>query len=129
MTELTLDDLNLTYFVPDEYEEVADALLTFAMQDSGKWKARQRIVIRKRLEKVAANLTAINDRFRRGDLDEDKYRNLLKINDLVLENVRIEQDLLDDQARQLVVKRGKQVVAAIVKVVTGLNVKSLLGVR
>jgi hypothetical protein len=129
MTELTLDDLNLTYFVPDEYEEVADALLTFAMQDSGKWKARQRIVIRKRLEKVAANLTAINDRFRRGDLDEDKYRNLLKINDLVLENVRIEEDLLDDQARQLVVKRGKQVVAAIVKVVTGLNVKSLLGVR
>jgi hypothetical protein len=129
MSELTLEDLKLSLFVPDEYDEVVDAVLTFAMQDSSGWKARQRIVIRKRLEKVSANLTAINDRYRRGDIDEKKFRNLLKINDLALENIQIEQDLLDEQSRQLVVKRGKQVVAAIVKVVTGLNVEKLLGLK
>lgn len=128
MTELTLEDLNLTRFVPDEYDEVVDALVTFAMQDSSKWKARQRIVIRKRFEKVAKNLTQINDRYRTGKITEEKYRSLLKINAMVLENVQIEEDLLDEQARQLLIKRGKEAVAAIVRVVTGLNVDSMLGV-
>ena len=127
MSDFSLEDLNLTKFIPDEYDEVADALLTFAMQDSGKWKARQRIVIRKRLEKVARNLTSINDRFREGKIDEKKYRMLLRINTLAMENIEIEEDLLDEQARQLVVKRGKEVVAAIAHVVTGIDVRKLLG--
>jgi hypothetical protein len=127
MSDFSLEDLNLTKFIPDEYDEVADALLTFAMQDSGKWKSRQRIVIRKRLEKVARNLTSINDRFREGKIDEKKYRMLLRINTLAMENIEIEEDLLDEQARQLVVKRGKEVVAAIAEVVTGLNVRKVLG--
>lgn len=129
MSELTLEDLNLTYFVPDEYDEVVDALVTFVMQDSGKWKARQRIVIRKRLEKIAGNLTRINDRFRVGEIDEAKYKGLIKINALALENVQIEKDLLDEQARQLVTKRGKEVVAAVARAVTGISVDKVLGLK
>lgn len=128
MTDLTLEDLNLTRFVPDEYDEVVDALVTFAMHDSSKWKARQRIVIRKRFEKIAANLTRINERYQTGDIDEAKYKRLMKINAMVLENVQIEVDLLDEQARQIVIKRGKEVIAAIARAVTGIDVDSVLGI-
>lgn len=128
MTDLTLEDLNLTRFVPDEYDEVVDALVTFAMHDSSKWKARQRIVIRKRFEKIATNLTRINERYQTGDIDEAKYKRLMKINAMVLENVQIEEDLLDEQARQIVIKRGKEVIAAIARAVTGIDVDSVLGI-
>lgn len=126
---LSLEDLKLNYFVPDEYDEVFDAMQAFVMQDSEKWKSTHRIAIRKRLAKLSETITALNDRYRKGEISQDRFEMLLKMSDLALENLQIESDLLNKQARALVVKRGKQVIAAIVQTVTGLNVDKVLGLK
>ena len=126
---LSLDDLKLNFFVPDEYDEVFDALQTYVMQDSDGWKSKHRIAVRKRLSKLSETITALNDRYRKGELTKKQFELLLKISNLAFENLEIEEDLLDEQARQIVVKRGKEVVSAIVHTVTGLNVDKVLGLK